>query len=114
VVPPVSPATARQAWLKGHLTPEGAILIDEGAARALQSGSSLLAVGVTSVEGRFEKGAAVSVRVDGGEAIAKGVTAYDASDIQRIAGGHSEEIEARLGYRGRPAVIHRDDLVLGG
>jgi glutamate 5-kinase len=53
VVPPVSPATARQAWLKGHLTPEGAILSDEGAARALQSGSSLLAVGVTSVEGRF-------------------------------------------------------------
>lgn len=112
IIPPVSPATARQTWLKGHLTPEGAILVDEGAAKALVAGSSLLAVGVTGVDGRFEKGAAVSIRTAAGRTIAKGVTAYDASDIQRIAGLHSEAIEKTLGYRGRPAVIHRDDLVL--
>lgn len=112
IIPPVSPATARQAWLQGHLTPEGAILVDAGAARALVNGSSLLAVGVTGVEGRFEKGAAVAVKAPSGETVAKGVTAYDAADIQRIAGAQSEDIERKLGYRGRPAVIHRDDLVL--
>ncbi|WP_300396563.1 glutamate 5-kinase [Henriciella sp.] len=112
IVPPVSPATARQAWLKGHLTPEGAVLVDEGAVKALVKGSSLLAVGVTGLEGRFEKGAAVAIKGPGGEIVAKGVTAYDAADVQRLAGAHSDDIEARLGYRGRPAVIHRDDLVL--
>lgn len=112
IIPAVSPATARQAWLKGHLTPEGAILVDAGAVKALKAGSSLLAVGVTGVDGRFEKGAAVAVRAPGGQIVAKGVTAYDAAEIQKIAGAHSDDIEARLGYRGRPAVIHRDDLVL--
>lgn len=112
ITPPVSPATARQSWLRGHLTPEGAVLIDAGAAKALQRGSSLLAVGVTGVEGRFEKGAAVAVKGPDGEMVAKGVTAYDAADVQRLAGAHTDDIEARLGYRGRPAIIHRDDLVL--
>lgn len=112
IIPPVSPATARQTWLKGHLTPEGAVLVDAGAVKALTGGASLLAIGVTGVEGRFEKGAAVAIKGPSGETVAKGVTAYDAADVQRLAGAHSDDIEARLGYRGRPAVIHRDDLVL--
>ncbi|WP_084398376.1 glutamate 5-kinase [Henriciella aquimarina] len=112
IIPSISPATARQTWLKGHLTPEGAILVDAGAVRALKKGSSLLAVGVTGVEGRFEKGAAVAIKGPGGEVVAKGVTAYDAANVQRIAGAHTNDIEKHLGYRGRPAVIHRDDLVL--
>ncbi|MEQ9315546.1 MAG: glutamate 5-kinase [Henriciella sp.] len=112
IVPPVSPATARQTWLKGHLTPEGAVLVDAGAVKALKSGSSLLAVGVTGVDGKFEKGAAVAVRGPTGESVAKGVTAYDAAEILKIAGLHTDALESRLGYRGRPAVIHRDDLVL--
>ncbi|MEM5516470.1 glutamate 5-kinase [Henriciella sp. AS95] len=112
IIPPVSPATARQTWLQGHLTPEGAIIVDDGAIAALRGGSSLLAVGVSSVDGRFEKGAAVAIRDQSGQTVAKGVTAYDAADVQRIAGLRSEDIEVRLGYRGRPAIIHRDDLVL--
>lgn len=112
IIPPVSPATARQTWLKGHLTPEGAVLVDAGAMSALLKGSSLLAVGVTGVEGRFEKGAAVAIKGPDGALVAKGVTAYDAADVQRLAGAHSDDIETRLGYRGRPAIIHRDDLVL--
>ena len=57
--------------------------------------------------------AAVAIKGPDGDIIAKGVTAYDAADVQRLAGAHSDDIEARLGYRGRPAIIHRDDLVLG-
>ena len=113
VVPHLTPAKARETWLRGHLTPEGAIMVDAGAAAALQRGSSLLPVGVTGVDGKFERGAAVAVRAPDGATIAKGVTAYDAADIARIAGLHSHDVEAKLGFRGRPAVIHRDDMVIG-
>ncbi len=107
----LSPARARESWLHGHLKPEGDIVVDQGAARALTSGASLLAVGVTGVSGHFERGAAVTVRTQDGVVIAKGVTAYSAADIQRIAGCRTEDAEAILGFRGRPAIIHRDDMV---
>ena len=58
-----------------------------------------------------ERGAAVAIRDASGRTIAKGVTAYSSADIQRIAGRRTEEAEALLGYRGRPAIIHRDDMV---
>lgn len=114
-IPPLSPQTARRVWLESHLSPEGAVLVDSGAVRALvETGASLLPVGVTGVAGQFERGAAVEVRGPDGVAIAKGVTAYASGDIAGIAGLKSEEIAERLGWRGRPAVIHRDDLVLLG
>jgi len=106
-----TPARAREAWLAGHLQPEGVIKVDAGAARALTGGASLLAVGVTGVEGSFEKGAAVAVKGPDGKLVAKGVTAYSSAEIQRIAGHRSEETETILGYRGRPAIVHRDDMV---
>jgi glutamate 5-kinase len=63
------------------------------------------------VDGVFERGAAVAVKHTDGRTIAKGVTSYGSADILRILGLQSEEVEAALGYRGRPAVIHRDDMV---
>lgn len=112
VLPATTPAKARAAWLASHLHPEGEIRIDEGAARALARGASLLPVGVIGVDGQFERGAAVQVTGADGAALAKGVTAYSAADIARIAGLKSEAAAERLGWRGRPAIIHRDDLVL--
>lgn len=112
--PPLTPETARQAWLSGHLSPEGVVRIDAGAASALMKRASLLPVGVTGVEGHFERGAAVSIEDPHGLELARGVTAYSAEDVRRIAGLQTEDMEAVLGYRGRPAVIHRDDLVLTG
>jgi glutamate 5-kinase len=111
IVADITPARAREAWLMGHLKPEGTIRVDAGAAKALHGGASLLAVGVTGVDGVFERGAAVAVRHDGGDVIAKGVTSYGSTEILRIVGLQSEDVEAVLGYRGRPAVIHRDDMV---
>ena len=108
----MTPDTARQVWLKGHLTPEGAILIDQGAARALTDGASLLPVGVTATEGQFSRGAAVSIKDPSGTMIGKGISAYSSIDITKIAGLQSDQIEQELGFRGRPAVVHRNDLVL--
>lgn len=107
-----TPANARAAWLAGHLTPEGSIMVDDGAATALKKGASLLAVGITGVRGAFERGAAVALNAPDGQTIAKGVTAYSAAEITRVIGRRSEDVESILGYRGRPAIVHRDDMVL--
>ncbi len=111
IVANTTPARAREAWLKGHLKPEGTILVDAGAAKALQGGASLLAVGITGVVGTFERGAAVAIKAEHSPLIAKGVTSYSSADILRVVGLQSDEVEATLGYRGRPAIIHRDDMV---
>jgi len=112
VLPSMSPEKAREVWLRGHLTPEGTFRVDEGAARALSGGASLLPVGVAQVEGRFARGAAVAIKNAAGVLIGKGVTAYSSDDATRIAGLHSDQVEEELGYRGRPALVHRDDLIL--
>jgi glutamate 5-kinase len=105
-------AAARKAWLGGKLRLKGTIAIDAGAARALAGGSSLLAAGVTQVEGEFSRGDAVSVCGPGGAVIAHGLSEYDAAECTRLIGRRSDEQEAILGYAPRSAVIHRDQLVI--
>jgi len=108
----LSPETARKQWLAGALRPTGSVRVDEGAARALKSGKSLLAAGVTAVAGRFERGDAVDVIDLDGRTIARGVSAYSSEDASKLIGRKSDEFEAILGFRGRPALIHVDDMVL--
>jgi len=108
----VEPLTARKRWIAGSLKPTGKITVDEGALKALNGGRSLLPAGVTTVEGHFERGDAVVVLGPSGAEAGRGLIAYSAEDARRILGHKSSEIEARLGYRGREELIHRDDLVL--
>lgn len=103
---------ARRQWIGGRLKPRGDIVIDAGAARAVLAGSSLLPAGVTRVDGDFQRGDAVTIRDDKGAAIAQGLSAFSAMEITALAGKKSEEIETILGYRRRPAVIEKNDLVL--
>jgi len=110
----VTPAAARKRWIAGVLRAEGALVIDEGAVRALKDGRSLLPAGIRQIDGRFERGDAVLVKDRDGREVARGLTAYNASDAERIAGKRTVEIEAILGYRGRDEMIHRDDLILTG
>jgi glutamate 5-kinase len=108
----LSPALARKRWIAGVLKPEGVLVIDEGAVRALGEGKSLLPAGIRQVDGRFERGDTVLVKDRQGREIARGLAAYNASDAERIAGKRTVEIEAILGYRGRDEMIHRDDLAM--
>ncbi|HNR21555.1 MAG TPA: glutamate 5-kinase [Steroidobacteraceae bacterium] len=110
--PQGNPRTARQQWIAGSLRPKGAILIDEGALRALRSGKSLLPAGVTGVRGRFDRGDSVSVITPDGQEFARGIAAYADGDVTRIMGRKSRELAELLGYRGRDEMIHRDDLVV--
>lgn len=111
IEPAVTPGAAYKAWIAGSLSPSGAIVVDVGAARALQAGKSLLAAGVRGVEGRFGKGDAVSIRLEGGNEIGRGLTRYDAAEAERICGLRSDAIEGVLGYTSGP-VIHADDLAV--
>jgi glutamate 5-kinase len=109
-----TPAAARKRWIAGVLKPQGTLVIDAGAVKALGEGKSLLPAGVRQIDGRFERGDAVVVRDRDGREIARGLAAYSAEDAERIAGRRSAEIEAILGYRGRDEMIHRDDLAMTG
>jgi glutamate 5-kinase len=109
-----TPAMAKKRWIAGVLKPEGVLVIDDGAVRALTDGKSLLPAGIRQIDGRFERGDVVVVKNRDGREIARGLAAYGASDAERIAGKRSLEIEAILGYRGGDEMIHRDDLALTG
>jgi glutamate 5-kinase len=106
------PVAARKRWIAGTLEPRGAFTVDQGAAKALASGKSLLPAGVTRVEGSFERGDAVVIRNGEGIEIGRGLTAYDHEEANAIIGRKSGEIEEILGYFGRAELIHRDDMVL--
>lgn len=103
---------ARKNWLAGRLTVKGWITVDAGAERALGKGNSLLPAGVTAVSGSFARGDVVDIVNAEGRAIARGLVEYDAEDAARIAGKRSEEIAALLGDAVRPALVHRDHMVM--
>ncbi len=109
-----TPASARKAWIGGHLEPRGALRLDAGAIRAVIAGRSLLPAGVRQVEGSFSRGDAVRIVGPDGRDIGRGIVAYDHPEAQMIMGRNSREIEAILGYAGRAEMVHRDDLVLSG
>ena len=109
---PRGKAGARKAWLGGRLRLTGTIHVDDGAAAALLRGSSLLAKGVTGVDGAFERGDAVAVTDEKGHVIAHGLSEYAAGECAAIRGLHSSEQAAVLGYAPRSSVVHRDQMVL--
>ena len=105
-------AAARKAWLGGRLRLKGVLVVDAGAARALAQGASLLAAGITAVEGHFARGDAVAIRDGEGRVLAHGLAEYAAGECAAILGRQSADQEALLGYAPRSAVVHRDQLVL--
>ena len=104
---------ARKQWLAGHLQTRGSLVLDAGAVQALRRDrKSLLAVGVTALQGHFRRGEMV-VCVDAqGNEIARGLSNYNAADAQKIIGQPSDSIESLLGYVAESELIHRDNLVL--
>jgi len=109
---PARKTGARKAWLGGRLRLKGEIVVDDGAAAALARGSSLLAKGVIGVSGSFDRGDPVVIHGADGRPLAHGLAEYDAGECARIMGHHTSEHAQLLGYAPRPAVIHRDQLVL--
>ncbi len=109
-----SPSGVRKQWIAGSLEPRGVLRIDAGAQAALRAGKSLLPAGVSVVCGDFDRGDAVLIQGPDESELARGLVAYSASEARRIRGRHSSEIEGILGYRGRPVLVHRNDLAMTG
>ncbi len=115
-VPKPAKMRSRKRWIAYAARPKGRLVVDEGAAKALEDqGKSLLPVGVVSVEGDFEAGDMVSVLTAHGEQrreIARGLANYGSLDLRRIQGCKSKDIEKLLGHRDFDEAIHRDNLVV--
>jgi len=105
-------AGARKAWLGGRLRLKGELMVDAGAAAALARGSSLLARGIVAVEGIFERGDPLAIVGTDGRVVAHGLAEYDSTECARLQGRHSSEHAELLGYAPRPAVVHRDHMVI--
>ncbi|MGR3540850.1 MAG: glutamate 5-kinase [Hasllibacter sp.] len=103
------PASARLRWIAA-MKPRGRLVVDAGAARALDDGRSLLPAGVVGVTGGFGRGDPVEVVGPAGP-LARGLSRYTAEEAARISGLRSADVEAALGYPARAALIHRDDMV---
>jgi glutamate 5-kinase len=111
--PACAPFAARKQWLAGQLQVRGRLLLDDGAVNKLRSsGSSLLPVGVTRVEGNFQRGDLVVCLSPSGKEIARGLVNYSASESEKIIGQPSSRIEALLGYVDEVELVHRDNLVI--
>jgi len=107
-----SPAGAYKQWIVGTLSPLGSVTIDDGAAKALGNGKSLLPAGVVAVSGDFAQGSCLAIGDTDGREIGRGIARYSSEEANRIVGLRAAEIAAKLGYSRGDELIHRDDLVL--
>jgi len=104
---------ARKQWLADHLQLRGKLVLDDGAVEALKKeGKSLLPIGVTKVEGDFDRGEVVLCLDTEGREIARGLINYNAIETKKIMGKSTNSIESLLGYIDQPSLIHRDNLIL--
>lgn len=109
----VSRLESRKAWILAGPKPAGRLVVDQGAANAIcHHGRSLLPAGVRRVEGDFLRGDTVLIVDEGDHELARGIVGYTSNDLRAIAGCHSAEIEARLGYTYGDVAVHRNDLIL--
>jgi glutamate 5-kinase len=103
----------RKVWLANLPKPAGDLILDPGAVVALQKrGRSLLPIGIRGVRGTFGVGAPVRCSDEHGTVVGIGLSNYKSSEIERIKGLHSEEIEPAIGYKYADEVIHRNNFVL--
>ncbi len=105
------PQAARKRWINA-MKPRGELRLDAGAVTALRAGKSLLPAGVTEVTGSFGRGDPVAILSPDGVVLGKGLAGYAAVEARAIAGHRSGDIAGILGYPGRAALVHRDDMVI--
>ncbi|WP_346132198.1 glutamate 5-kinase [Streptomyces carpaticus] len=106
-------SAGRLLWLAHASVPRGAVVLDDGAVRAISDrGSSLLPAGITAVEGEFTAGEPIELRDATGQAVARGLVNFDAREIPQLIGRSTRELARELGPAYEREVVHRDDLVL--
>ena len=113
ILPKEEALSSRKGWIAFHLKPKGEVTVDEGAKKAIcQRGKSLLPSGIVKVTGTFDRGDAVACVGPRGKEFARGIVNYTISELEKIKGLRSNQIEKVLGFKYSDEAIHRDDLVV--
>ncbi len=107
-----SPAAARKRWILATLDVAGTIHVDQGAAKALMSGNSLLPIGVSKISGDFSRGDAVSIVAPDNKEVARGLAGMNSNDARLAKGKKSQAIIGMFGNTNRTEMVHADNLVL--
>lgn len=107
----LNPQAARKRWIAA-MKSHGQVIVDRGAQVALTSGKSLLPIGITAVQGVYQRGDPVAIMAHTGERLGLGLSRYSSTEADLIKGLRSHDIAAVLGYEGRGVFIHRDDMVI--
>lgn len=114
-MPPAKSIRGRRRWISSAARVAGSLQLDSGAADAVcKNGSSLLAIGITQVHGSFQRGSVVSLHDPSGQEIARGLSNYPSSEVEKILGQPSDKISEILGHRPYENVVHRNNMVLTG
>jgi glutamate 5-kinase len=104
---------ARKQWMADHLQLRGSVTIDDGAVSKLKGdGSSLLPIGMTSVDGDFSRGEVIAILDGQGQEVARGLANYAAAEARLLCRKPSSQMSELLGYAAEPEMVHRDNLVL--
>jgi len=112
-LPITSKLESRQRWMLSGLSTKGKLVVDSGAALALKKQNrSLLAAGITEIDGDFQRGDIVNIYDPEGSRLGCGITNYSSADIAVIKGAHSKKIAAMLGFDYGAEVVHRNNLVI--
>ena len=109
--PKISSLDARKKWIISSLNSSGIIYIDNGAAKALLNGKSLLAAGIIKIKGSFEKGENILIVDVNENQLARGLASFNSLEIEKIRGKQSKDIEKILGYFSKSEIVHKDDMV---
>ena len=111
-VPKISNLDARKKWIISSLSSSSKIYIDQGASKALKSGKSLLPAGITKVSGAFKKGDNILIVDNNNIEVARALSSFTSSEIDKIKGLQSNQIEIILGYASKSEIVHKDDIVI--
>ena len=113
ILPKGEALSSRKHWIAFNPKPKGEVMVDDGAKKAIvQKGKSLLPSGVVKIRGSFDRGDLVTCQGPRGKQFARGLANYSATELEKIKGLRSDQIESTLGYKYSDEVIHRDDLVV--
>jgi len=113
ILPKEEALSSRKHWIAFNPKPKGDVIVDDGAKKAIvQKGKSLLPSGVVKIRGVFDRGDLITCLGPRGKEFARGLVNYSASELEKIKGLQSDQIETALGYKYSDEVIHRDDLVV--
>ena len=110
--PNISTLAAKKKWIISSLSSDAKIYIDEGAVKVLSNEKSLLPAGITKVMGKFSKGENILIVNEKGVKVARGLSSFSSSEINKIKGLQSSQIVNVLGYSSKSEIIHKDDMVL--